>query len=62
MATQETVDKITSIIYYLYHESKMNPNSMVGGHLIKDVFENACNVLLGMTADEFAEREKELSK
>ncbi len=62
MATQETIDKITSIVYYLYHEYKMNPNSMVGGHEIQDVFDNACQLLLGMTADQFAEREKELSK
>lgn len=58
MTHDERLDKVTSIIYYLYHNMKMNPNAMAGAHDIKDVFENACNLLLGMTSEQFKAIEK----
>jgi hypothetical protein len=61
MANQETIDKITSIVYYLYHDMMMNPNAMAGSHKIQDVFDNACQLLLNMTAEQFAEHERKVN-
>ena len=53
----EKVDKITSIIYYLYFHKKMQPESIAGSHKIEDVFANACELLLGLTVEQFEEIE-----
>ena len=56
----EKIDKVTSIIYYLYHQKKMQPNSMAGSHKIEDVFANACELLLNLTVEQFEEIEKRM--
>lgn len=57
-ATKDKVDKITSIVYYLYYHKKMQPSSVAGTHKIEDVFSNACELLLGITVEQFEEIEK----
>ncbi len=57
-ATELRLDKITSVIYYLYFHKKMHPHSIAGSHKIEDVFANACEVLLNITAEQFEEIEK----
>lgn len=57
---QKQLDKVTSIIYYLYYHKKMQPESIAGSHKIEDVFANACDVLLGLTVEQFEEIEKRM--
>lgn len=54
------VDKVTSIIYYLYYHKKMQPESIAGSHKIDDVFANACEVLLNLTVEQFEQIEKRM--
>ena len=56
------VDKVTSIIYYLYFQKKMQPESIAGSWKIEDVFANACELLLNMTVEQFEEIEKGITK
>ena len=57
-ATEKHIDKITSIVYYLYYHKKMQPHSVAGSYKIDDVFANACELLLNITAEKFEEIEK----
>ena len=56
----EKIDKVTSIIYYLYFHKKMQPESIAGSHKIEDVFANACELLLCISVDQFEEIEKRI--
>lgn len=49
----EQLDKVASVIYYLYHTKKMNPNAMAGSWHIEETFKNACELLLNMTPEQF---------
>jgi hypothetical protein len=40
----------------------MQPESIAGSHKIEDVFANACEVLLGLTVEQFEEIEKGIRK
>lgn len=57
-----TVDKVTSIIYYLYYHKRMFPHSIAGSHKVEDVFKNACELLLNMTPEQFETIAKEIDK
>jgi hypothetical protein len=56
------VDKVTSIIYYLYYHKKMQPESIARSHRIEDVFANDGELLLNMTVEQFEEIKKGVTK
>lgn len=62
MSDADVTGGVTSIIYFLYHTKKMNPNAMSGSWHINEVFDNACQLLMGMTVEQFEEIEDRIRK